>query len=462
LDTNVALRRLALGAALATVVASSFAYTGAVTTGAFVAFVLVAVAGSGLVAALIGQPQQVGGLIAGLGGAVFWSVAVNALSGETSGPVARSSAVCGVTAACAVYSARRLWIPPFLASVALGICGAMYYGAAGEVRYVALITSLLALATTAALDAARHRRRVRKPRLIAVLVGLVVAAAFVLASVGAEQVLSRVIRGDRATVSALVQPESIRPPWAQRPPVSTAKPPVSTAKPPVSTVKPPVSTVKPPVSTVKPPTSTVKPPTSTVKPPTSTVKPPTSTVKPPTSTVKPPTSTVKPSTTVRQTTTVPTRNPQTKPRKKPLDLALIITLLLLALLLLVISLRLWLGKRRLQRWKRRLQRLPPAESAAASWSWMVFELNRLGWAPSENPSIDRTAHDMLKLAWPEAVQIPAAQVAERGAVAAFGSDQVSVPSATESWSLAAVAVDAARSSTKRWPRTRAVLRLLRT
>ena len=411
------------------------------TTGAFVAFVLVAVAGSGLVAALIGQPQQVGGLIAGLGGAVFWSVAVNALSGETSGPVARSSAVCGVTAACAVYSARRLWIPPFLASVALGICGAMYYGAAGEVRYVALITSLLALATTAALDAARHRRRVRKPRLIAVLVGLVVAAAFVLASVGAEQVLSRVIRGDRATVSALVQPESIRPPWAQRPPVSTAKPPVSTAKPPVSTVKPPVSTVKPPVSTVKSPTSTVKPPTSTVKPPTSTVKP---------------------STTVRQTTTVPPRNPQTKPRKKPLDLALIITLLFLALLLLVLSLRLWLGKHRLQRWKRRLQRLPPAESAAASWSWMVFELNRLGWAPSENPSIDRTAHDMLKLAWPEAVQIPAAQVAERGAVAAFGSDQVSVPSATESWSLAAVAVDAARSSSKRWPRTRAVLRLLRT
>lgn len=413
MDTNVALRRLALGAALATVVASSFAYTGAVATGAFVAFVLVAVAGSGLVAALIGQPQQVGGLIAGLAGAVSWSVAVNALSGETSGPVARSSAVCGVTAACAVYSARRLWIPPFLASVALGICGAMYYGAAGEVRYVALITSLLALATTAALDAARHRRRVRKPRLIAVLVGLVVAAAFVLASVGAEQVLSRVIRADQATVSALVQPESIRPPWAQRPPVSTAKPPVSTAKPPVSTVKPPTSTVKP-------------------------------------------------NTTVRRTTTVPPQNPQTKPRKKPLDLALIITLLFLALLLLAISLRLWLGKHRLHRWKRRLQRLPPAESAAASWSWMVFELNRLGWALSANPSIDRTAHDMVRLGWPEAVRIPAAQVAERGAVAAFGADQVSVPSATESWSLAAVAVDAARSSTKRWPRTRAVLRLLRT
>ena len=413
MDTNVALRRLALGAALATVVASSFAYTGAVTTGAFVAFVLVAVAGSGLVAALIGQPQQVGGLIAGLAGAVSWSVAVNALSGETSGPVARSSAVCGVTAACAVYSARRLWIPPFLASVALGICGAMYYGAAGEVRYVALITSLLALAATAALDAARHRRRVRKPRLIAVLIGLVVAAAFVLASVGAEQVLSRVIRGDRATVSALVQPESIRPPWAQRPPVST--------------VKPPVSTVKPPVSTLKPPTSSVKP-----------------------------------STTVRQTTTVPPRNPQTKPRKKPLDLALIITLLFLALLLLVLSLRLWLGKHRLQRWKRRLQRLPPAESAAASWSWMVFELNRLGWALSENPSIDRTAHDMVRLGWPEAVRIPAAQVAERGALAAFGADEVSVPNATESWSLAVVAVDAARSSTKRWPRTRAILRLLRT
>ena len=93
---------------------------------------------------------------------------------------------------------------------------------------------------------------------------------------------------------------------------------------------------------------------------------------------------------------------------------------------------------------------------------MVFELNRLGWALSANPSIDRTAHDMVRLGWPEAVRIPAAQVAERGAVAAFGADQVSVPSATESWLLAAVAVDAARSSAKRWPRTRAVLRLLRT
>lgn len=426
MDSYGALRRLSIGAALVTVLAGSFAYTGVVTTGAFVAFVLVASAVSGLLTAVIGQPHQVGGLITGLGGAILWSVAVNALSGETSGPVARSSALCGVGAALAVYSARRLWVPPFIGSVVLVVCGAMYYGAAGEVRYVALVTALLTLVSTAAIDAARHRRRFRKPRLVAVLIGLLVTAAFALASVGAQQALSRVLKSDQATVSALVQPESVRPPWAP-PPRVTAKPPVRTTNPPVSTTRPPVSTAKPPVSTVKPPTTVVKP-----------------------------------DTTVRRTTTVPPRNPQTKRRKKPLDLAVIITLLLIALLLLVIAFRFWLGSHRLRHWKRILQLLPPAESSTASWSWMVFELDRLGWSLPENPSIDRMVDDMVRLGWQEAVRVPAAQVAERGALAAFGASEVSVLSATESWSLATVAVESARSSTKRWPRTRAVLRLLRT
>ena len=417
MDSYRTLRRLSIGAALVTVLAGSFAYTGVVTTGAFVAFVLVASAVSGLLTAVIGQPHQVGGLITGLGGAILWSVAVNALSGETSGPVARSSALCGVGAALAVYSARRLWVPPFIGSVVLVVCGAMYYGAAGEVRYVALVTALLTLVSTAAIDAARHRRRLRKPRLVAVLIGLLVTVAFVLASVGVQQALSRVLKSDQATVSALVQPESVRPPWAP-PPRVRAKPPVSTTNPPVSTTRPPVSTAKPPEHTVQP------------------------------------------ETTVRRTTVPPPVT--TKHHKRPLNLALIITLLLLAVLVLIIVLRLWLGSRRLRRWKRTLQLLPPAESSAASWSWMVFELDRLGWTLSENPSIDRAARDMLELGWPESVRVPAALVAEQGALASFGASEVSVLSATESWSLATVAVESARSSTKRWPRTRAVLRLLRT
>lgn len=216
------LKRFALVATVLANLTAAGAYTGAVTLSAFVRFLLPAVALASA-ASFLGTPRQYGGAIAALASAVGWAVVVNALSGETAGPVARSSAICGIATAMSVYSARRMWAPPMLLGVLMNLGGAMYYGAAGEVRFLALLIGLLALVAVSLLDAARHRRRVRRPRWAALLIGLLAAAAVSLGAVAVQQTVSQLSRDREPLASALITTESIRPPWS-----NTATPPTTT------------------------------------------------------------------------------------------------------------------------------------------------------------------------------------------------------------------------------------------
>jgi hypothetical protein len=153
----------------------------------------------------------------------LWAVVVNALSGETSGPVARSSAICGLATATSMYAARRMLSPVVAAGVLLNLGGALFYGAAGEVRVLAVLTGLLTLISISCVDAARHQRPVRRPRLAALLLGIVGAAFLTLAAVAVQQLAESLLERTDPVASSLVTPEAVRPPWnaSSEPPVTS-------------------------------------------------------------------------------------------------------------------------------------------------------------------------------------------------------------------------------------------------
>lgn len=386
------MRRLAVGASLLTMVATSFAYTGAVARGAFFGFVLVAALSTGLLTAVVGQPHQLGGLLTGLVVAVGWSVCVNALSGETSGPVARSSVVCGLSTALGVYSARRLSTAPFLLAVVLSMAGALYYGSAGETRPLALAVAALALLSSGAIDVARHERRPARPGVAVLAVGGLLVALLLTAAVGAQAAITRAFGRDSALSSTLVEPAAIRPPWSARPPSA-------------------------PVGV-------------------------------PSTTVAPTATTLAPSGTALQ--------------NELLNLVLVLALALLGLLAVLVGVRLLVGQYRLVRWKRRLRSLQPGERTTAAWTWMTFHLDRLGWTPRANPSIDMMADDVARLRWPEPIRVPAVGVAALGTSAAFAQGPCNEDDAVSAWDQAERAVRAARECSGRLRRTKAFLWLLRT
>lgn len=397
MDSARTLRRAAVAASLVVCVVASFAYTGAVTAAAFFAFVLVAAFVAGSVTALIGQPRQVGGLLAGLAVAAMWAAAVNALSGETSGPVARSSLCCGVASALAVYSTRRLWAPAFLLAVAVGIGGALYYGAAGEVRVVSIVAGAASLATIALIDGVRHRRALHRPSTAGVLVGCLLACLLAVAAVGISAAADRALHRSASFTSSLVDPDSIHPPWAVR--------------------------------------ASTMPTTNPLR---------------------------DHETTQGSSHVAIPNNTSLHQQRSTLRVILLIALVAVMLMLIVLSARFLLGAYRLRRWKRQLQDLPPAESTAAAWVWMMFLLGRLGWQPRANPAIDLMVDDMRVLGWPGQVCEPAGDVAVRGTAATFARDGAAGASPGTAWASAERAVAAARCRTHRARRARAFIELLRT
>jgi len=412
-------RRLAVGMALVASALTSAAYTGAVTTGAFFAFALVAALVPGAVAALVGQPTQYGGPITALVCAVGWAIAVNALSGETSGPVARSSLICGTGSVVAVFGARRLWSPVVLLGLIANLAGAMYYGAADEARTLAVVIGLLTLLTIAVVDAARHRRTVRRPRFGVLVASLVGLALFVLAAVSTGSLLARITNRSNAVTSALVVPEAIRPPWAS--PVSPSE---ATAAP--TTVPPQPTNATDAQTSVAPTTTAATDSAST------------------------------------SGTKTPSAEVMKQKRREAISLVLIIVLALLLLLLVAFLARMALGAYRLRRWKHRLAALPAGESTAAAWRWMVFLLRRLGWATRTHPVIDTMAADMARLAWPEPLRVAAARVADNGTTAAFSGQPTDEEVRELTWADAETAVREARALTKRSRRLLATLMLVRT
>lgn len=167
---------------LLTCVVASVSYIGAVTQTALVTMVLPLVVAVGVVACSMRTRRFAAvvtvGLLAGAGGE-----AVNILSGNYQGSVARSAGVASLAAGLAVVASAGRRPALFLLPVAGIVAWALALGAGARVELVAVVTAAVALLTLAAVE--RDRRAfVTPPRLAGsvVLAFLLAAAAGVFAA----------------------------------------------------------------------------------------------------------------------------------------------------------------------------------------------------------------------------------------------------------------------------------------
>ncbi len=211
------MRRISLGLSVATCVVGSFSYLGAVSADAMWRFVLIAAILGAVCALLLGQPEQWPALVAAAVPVVIWSVIVNEISGETSGPAARSSVVCGLATVLAVHGARRGRTDLFAAGVVWLIAGAMLYGAAGEVMPIITLTILLVFCSIVVITAARHGLFISRWKAAAIAVAFAALSLVVITVLILSVALSSLIENRTPVVSTALreQPLDFTPPWGE-------------------------------------------------------------------------------------------------------------------------------------------------------------------------------------------------------------------------------------------------------
>jgi hypothetical protein len=164
-----------------TCLVAAVTYTGAVTTWAMALFVLPGVAGAALLAALLAS-RRVSGMAMGVVGALTlgWAELANIWTGTANGPAARSTVFAAVGTLIAVVLAHSRWPALFLVGVAGIVAGALYLGAAGEVRIVVIAAAVCAALTLGSIERSRRNWTTPPRRGIAlVLLSLVAGAAAV-------------------------------------------------------------------------------------------------------------------------------------------------------------------------------------------------------------------------------------------------------------------------------------------
>jgi hypothetical protein len=137
---------------------ATLAYSGAVTTRALAVFVIPAVFLVSLVS--LSLTRRTSAAAAGIASALLalgLAEIVNIVSGEQSGPVARSSFFAAISTAVAVSYADR-WSPiSVCVPVTAVLGGALFLGAAGEVIPVVAVLAVLLTLSVPLLEAARRR-----------------------------------------------------------------------------------------------------------------------------------------------------------------------------------------------------------------------------------------------------------------------------------------------------------------
>jgi hypothetical protein len=217
-------RRRAFCAAFVCCVGASTSYLGAVKESAYFGYLPITVL---LAAGAVWLPQndRAMPIVSGLITTVIWATTVNLLSGEFSGPVARSSLICGVGTTIAMTSTRRLWSGGFLLGILVILSGAMYYGAAGEMTLVAVLTTLGSVTVLAALSSVRDNRPLR-PR--SPVLWLAISFLFILITVGGlalSRLVDSLLNQQSPIVSPLVTVEEVLPSGRETPPsLDTVRP----------------------------------------------------------------------------------------------------------------------------------------------------------------------------------------------------------------------------------------------
>lgn len=387
------MRRVSLALAIATCAVASVAYLGAVPPSAMWGYVFVSVMIASVAALGLGQPHQWPALVAAAVPVVVWSTIVNTLSGETSGPAARSSAVCGLATVVAAHGARRGRTDLFAGGVVWLISGAMLYGAAGEVVPVIVVATVLALCAIFAITFARHQLTLSKWGAGALLFALASFILLVFVVVALSALVPSLINNRNSVVSTALRDQTIdfRP---------NGNPPT------------------------QPPTTTTRPPTTTTQPATPTTQP--------------------------KLTTTTTRLQQ---GTEKLNRTILIVVVALVLLLVVLGLaRIWWVKYQVKRWREKLESLPARDAIAGAWAWLNIHLIRWRWPIPNNFNVE-TAHEWAVLNnWPEPVQNDVQELSNVASVALFARTEPSVDQIVTSWELSDRLIASTRPLTPRWKR----------
>lgn len=207
-----------------TTLVASLCYVGAVTQSALWTMVLP----GAVVCALVGFALHSSAVVSALvvaGCSLGVAEAVNVLSGDYQGSVARSTVVAGACAGWAALLARTRYAPTFLVLVVLNTAWALALGAGGRVLLVALATGALGVIALGFVE--REKRSfVGPPRLLlgqTSAVVLVVAAALSVALFQRHHDHRQAASPFRDSLSATIEPPSLLA-LSRNPPRSATEP----------------------------------------------------------------------------------------------------------------------------------------------------------------------------------------------------------------------------------------------
>jgi hypothetical protein len=156
------MKRISPYFASATTVCASVSYVTTVENYAAFKFVVPSAVFGSLIMILLSRVSARRAFFTSLVMTSIWSIFVNIVSGNTSGPVARTAAVCGFATVFAMLGAAIGRADVFVTGIGLVLSGASYYGAEGETRPVVIASAALVLTTIPIIVAEAQRRTFKK------------------------------------------------------------------------------------------------------------------------------------------------------------------------------------------------------------------------------------------------------------------------------------------------------------
>jgi hypothetical protein len=194
-------------------VLTGLCYLGSVRSSAVWLYILPAIGIAALATFAPRKPTPLTCLLRGLISGMVWAVIVNNLSGDSLGPVARSTTVCVVGTTLVVTGLRRGDPNTSLIGQLLNLSGALFYGAANEVWKLALLAMVFQLAghIGSSQEAQNSQPRVYSWRkyllfLLLLLVGITTFLAAPLQPIG-------LLQRDNPLQSLLLTDIDVKPPW---------------------------------------------------------------------------------------------------------------------------------------------------------------------------------------------------------------------------------------------------------
>ena len=404
------IHRLTTAACFIAAILSSLCYLGAIRPAAVWSFILPGVAIATIATLAPRKSSTYAGLVSGLSCGMIWAVIVNGLSGESLGPVARSTTACIAGVTLVVFGLRRKEPNTSLIGHLLILFGALYYGAANEVWKLAFVASIFQLFSYIGISieaqSRQPRERAQRHHLLLMIL-LLISTVIILTT---PWTLPGILQRDNAHLSTLVSSADITPPWSAS---QTATAPI--------------------------PTTTTMPRTTTTKPAT------TNNVLQTTTTTTPATTNSSPQTTTTTTKPVAVKRPREDQESR---LWLWILMILLVVSFGIIA-RLMFVRIMNRSLFRKLQSEDNRVSIRFSWIWTRSVLTQYGFEVPNSISVDRVPTSEQVDNWPREMQENVETLADLAELAIFSNQSLSDEQKSAAWNISSALISTARNSSTR-------------